>query len=69
METNIYKKISHKLAIKILNDDLESHIRSKETYKNLEFFFKKIFENHIKKKKSNLFIETIGNFKLPFFKM
>ena len=69
METNIYKKISHKLAIKILNDDLESHIKSKETYKNLEFFFKKIFENHIKKKQSNLFIETIGNFKLPFFKM
>lgn len=69
METNIYKKISQKLAIKILNNDLESHIKSEETYKDLEFFFKKIFQNHIKKKQSNLFIETIGNFKLPFFKM
>lgn len=69
MEIDICNKILHKFAIKILNDDLKSHIKSKEIYKNLDFFFKKIFENHIKKKQSNLFIETIGNFNLTFFKM
>lgn len=69
MGTNIYKKISSKLAIRILNNDFEAHIKSKKIYKNLEILFKKNFENHLKKKHSNLSIETIGNFKLNFFKM
>jgi FkbM family methyltransferase len=69
METNVYKKISSKLAIKILNSNLDTHIPSNKIYKIIKSLFKKIFEVHLKKKQSKLFIETIGNFKLPFFKM
>lgn len=55
--------------IKSLFNNRNSHRPSSLAYKKLKNYFAKYFKNHSNKKKSNFYLEFIGKFKLPYYKM
>ena len=62
------KKFKNK-NIKLLFNNWETHKPGSVNYKKLKEYFIDYFKDHLIKKKSNLYLEFIGKFKLPFYKM
>lgn len=62
------KKIKNK-NIKLLFSNFKTHRPGSVKYKKLKEYFIDYFKDHSIKKKSNLYLEFIGKFTLPFYKM
>ena len=64
------------MKIKFKNKNINTLFNKKNThkpnsvnYKNLKKYFINYFKDHSEKKNTNLYLEFIGKFKLPFYKM
>ena len=58
-----------KSIIKYIINNRKSHIPGSKSYKKLDEYFKIYFKDHSMKKKTNFYLDMVGNFKLPFYKM
>lgn len=54
---------------KYIIENRKSHIPTSINYIKLNKYFKSYFKDHLTKKKSNFYLPSIGNFKLPFYSM
>ena len=64
------------MKIKFKNKNINTLFNKKNThkpnsvnYKNLKKYFINYFKDHSEKKNTNLYLEFIGKFKIPFYKM
>lgn len=63
------QKTKNKSIINFIIKNRKAHIPNTASYNKLKTYFRRYFGDHLKKKKSQLYISYIGKFKLPYFKM